>query len=191
MKIRIILFIMAIISFICVSSVSADESIWNPSVYSSGRIVKDLPSFWTANPAEIQEYLKQYPDLTCAYYSFELEAGLYDQVVCVSVNNKWSRDVIINFFFTGSHAGMTKLQSAVFTIGTPHSEDVQEVFEELWIPGSKPAHKTGDDEFYEFLPSVIFYADDTIVRYNLPSYETEGLDYMTIDIRDMNALTSD
>ena len=41
-------------------SVSADEELANPSFYSAGEMVMDIPGYWIANYIEIQEYLKKY-----------------------------------------------------------------------------------------------------------------------------------
>ena len=181
MKQRLSVIVFLCVLFIFIGTVSADEKLFNPSLFSAGEIVPELPSFWIANYIEIQEFMKKYPDFKCEHYDNEYEGQRYDQLVCPSVNNQWSRDVTIHFFFAGDHAGMTGFQNAVFTISTPQSEDIQEVFEQLWLPDAKPAHRESD-EFYSPMNSVIFYTDNTLLRFNLPVYQTQGLDYMTVEI---------
>lgn len=176
-------FLLLVLAF-SASSVFADETLFNPSFYSGSDIVADLPSYWLANYVEIMEYMKKYTDFSCEHYQYEYEGKTHDQVVCESVNNNKTRDVVINFFFEGDHAGMTGLQQAVFTISTPNTKDIQDVFEYYWLNNAFPWHKS-EDEFYSF-PSLIFHTYDTVIRFDFPNYAIEGLDYMTVDLWDAN-----
>lgn len=166
--------------------VCADEKMHNPSVFSAGEMVPDLPSLWGADQTVIRNYLEQYPDYRCDYYPIELEIGIYDQIVCKSVNNPRTRDITINFFITGDLGTVAGLQNVVYTISTPNTEDIQEVFENLWLPDARPAHQA-IDEFYDPMASIICCTADTMIRYNLPVYQIEGLDYMTVEIWDLEA----
>ena len=152
---------------------------------SASRMVEDLPGFWTANYIEIQEYLKKYPDIQCEHYATELDNGNFDQLVCVSVNNKRARDVIINFYFSGDHAGMTGLQEAVFTIGTPHPADFQEIMESYWLHDAIPLHRE-TDWFHDTMTSLIFYTEDTVLRFDLPNFDSGGSKFTTVDFWDIN-----
>lgn len=167
--------------FILTGTVRADEELLNPSVYSAGEMVQDLPKFWGKSSTEVQDYLKKYPDHQCEYYPMKIETGIYDQIVCKSVNNPRSSDITINFFIAGDFGTIAGLQTVVYTIGTPQTQDVQTVFENLWLPDARPAH-TEKDEFYDLLTSIIYYTDNTLIRYNLPDFQTMGLDYMTVEI---------
>ena len=179
-------FIMIVILFLAAGPVYADETLRNPSVFSAGEMVPDLPSLWGADNAKIKAYLNDYPDYQCDYYPYELEIGTYDQIVCKSVNNPRTRDITINFFITGDPGAAAGLQNVVFTISTPNSADIQEVFEALWLPEARPGHNSAD-EFYDPMASIIYYTENTMIRYNLPVYQTRGLDYMTVEIWDVYA----
>ncbi|MBQ6518679.1 MAG: hypothetical protein IJI14_08165 [Anaerolineaceae bacterium] len=162
----------------------ADELLLNPSFYSAADIAYDMPKYWTANYIELQEYLKSYRDFNCDHYSQEYEGTHHDQIVCVSVNNERTRDVIINLFFEGDYAGMTGLQEVVFTISTPQTKDIQDTFEHYWLNDAYPWH-FNSDVFYQ-MPSLIFHTKDTVMRYDFPNYAVDGLDYMTVDMWDIN-----
>ena len=174
-------FLIVLLSLLVVAVIpaAADESLFNPSFYSAAEIAAELPSFWIANYIEVIHLVSNYPDMTCEYY----EDVLLDQVVCVSVNNARTRDVIINFFFDGDYAGMKGLKEAVFTITTPQTSDVQEVLEYYWLPGAFPCH-TKNDEFYNF-QSLVFHTSDTVMRVDFPQYDIEGLDYVIVDYWDV------
>ena len=163
---------------ISVLPAAADEPFFNPSFYSAAEIAVQLPSYWIANYIEVMDLVSRYPDMTCEYYEDE-----WDQVVCESVNNKRTRDVIINFFFDGDHAGMKGLRKASFTIATPQTSDVQEVLEYYWLPDAFPCHAK-NDEFYNF-QSIIFHTRDTVMRIDFPQFDIEGLDYTIVDYWDI------
>ncbi len=174
------------ILFSVFGTVFADETLPNPSLYSASGMVPDLPGFWWANYIEIQEYLKGYPDLQCEHYSNSADGSPFDQIVCSSVNNSRARDVIINFYFTGDHAGMTGLQEVVFTIGTPETKDFQEVLEKFWHPEAFPWHFE-TDEFYYKMPSILFYTGNTMIRFDIPNFNSEYDIFTTVDFWDANA----
>lgn len=186
MKRRTVLFFLILNLLTAALPVCADEELFNPSVYSAGQMTADLPSFWIANYIELQEYLKKYPDLQCEHFSNVLDTGNFDQIICESVNNKRARDVIINFYFSGDHAGMTGLQEVVFTIGTPKAVDIQEVLEQYWLPGAIPWHESSD-EFYNGMTSLMFRTSETILRFDLPDLNSEWFHYTTVDLWDRNA----
>lgn len=184
MKRCMILFVTFCILFAAAGTVLADEAMPNPSLYSASGMVTDLPGYWLANYIEIEEYMKGYPDFQCQHYAGSDEAQ-FDQVICSSVNNSRTRDVIINFYFTGDHAGMTGLQEASFTIGTPEPKDFQEVLERFWHPEAFPWHFE-TDSFYSKLPSLIFYTGNTMIRFDLPNFNSEYDKYTTVDFWDSN-----
>ena len=124
--------------------------------------------------------MKQYADFQCEHYSGMEQ---FDQIICTSVNNNLARDVIINFYFTGDHAGMTGLREAVFTIGTPEPIDSQELLEYFWLPEAFPWHRD-TDWFFNDQPSLMFYTRDTAMRFDLPLFESEGDHYTTVDFWD-------
>ncbi|MBQ6521058.1 MAG: hypothetical protein IJI14_20310 [Anaerolineaceae bacterium] len=183
---RISTLILLCLSFLAaVIPVSADEDMFNPSLYSAGSMVTALPSYWLANTVEIEEFLKNYPDFQCEFYDNEIEGENFNQIICTSVNNPRARDVIINFYFSGDHAGMTGLQETVFTIGTPHTEDIQEVLEQFWHPEAFPWHE-GSDWFHPTMYSLLFRTQDTILRFDLPDYAFEGDKFTTVDLWDVD-----
>ncbi len=174
----------AFILFILVfSSVSADESLPNPSVYSAGELAGKMPSYWIANYIEIQELMKNYPDFSCEHYSNPINGENFDQIICSSVNNIRTRDVIINFFFTGDHGGMTGLQEAVFSIETPTPADFHEVLEYFWLPGAVPQHQDAYS-FHDTMTSLVFSTDTTVLRFDLPFFETDQGHFTTVDLWD-------
>ncbi len=169
-----------------VGTAAADEAMANPSFYSGGAIAVDMMSYWLANYIEITEYMKQYPDFRCEHYSNPIDGEKFDQIVCESVNNPRTRDIIINFFFKGDHAGMTGLEEVVFTISAPGSLEVQETLEYYWLPNAYPWHRE-TDEFYNIMTSLLFYTPTTVLRFDLPNREEAGDDYVTVDLWDINA----
>ena len=184
MKRQLVFVLCFCILFAFAGPASADEELANPSFYSAGEMVMDIPGFWIANYIEIQEYMKKFPDFQCEHYSQVFDTGNFDQIVCSSVNNKWARDVIINFYFSGDHAGMTGLQEVVFTLGTPHSEDIQQVLEYFWHPEAFPWHRD-TDQFFDNIMSLMFYTSDTAMRFDLPVDRGDGGDkYTTVDFWD-------
>ena len=163
----------------------ADETMTNPSFYNASDIMADMPKYWLANYIEIQEYMKKYPDFKCEHYANEYGGEKHDQIVCNSVNNSRTRDVIINFFFTGDHAGMTGLQETVFTIGTPLPSDFQEVIEYFWFADAFPWHSESD-WFHPSFPSLMFRTSSTVLRFDLPYFDKEGDHFTTVDLWDSN-----
>ena len=186
MKRRLFIIVLLIILFAALIPVSADEAMPNPSFYSAGDMVCDMPSFWLANYIEIQEYLKKYPDFKCEHYSTVLDSGNFDQIVCSSVNNDRAKDVIINFYFSGDHAGMTGLQEVVFTIGTPETKDIQQVLEYFWLPDAFPWHND-TDWFHDRITSLIFHAEKTVLRFDLPVFGDDAEHFTTVDLWDSSA----
>ncbi len=181
-----VLIIILCTSILAVSSVYADEFLPNPSLFSGGSIAVQMEKYWLANYLEITEYMKQYLDFKCEHYSNPMDGEKFDQIVCESVNNPRARDVIINFFFTGDHEGMTGLQEVVFNIGTPETGDIQEVLEYYWLPEAFPWH-FDTDYFYDGITSLVFHTGVSVQRFDLPDYDGEGEDYITVDMWDIAA----
>ena len=184
---RSILFLLVFFCLLCAAAVpaAADEDMKNPSLYSAAGMVYDLQTFWPANTVAIREYMKNYPDFTCELYSNTGEE-MFDDLICSSVNNAYARDVIINFYFTGDHAGMTGLQEAVFTLGVKEPADLQEILEKFWYPEAFPWH-TDNDQFYLTMHSLIFYTRTTVQRFDLPDFNTSGDHFVTVDFWDSSA----
>ena len=91
--------------------------------------------------------------------------------------------MIINFYFTGDHAGMTGLQEAAFTIETPEPEDFQNILETCWLPGAVPTHRD-TDWFHSTMPSLVFYTDKTVLRFDMPFFESQEQHFTTVDLWD-------
>lgn len=172
--------------FAAVGSVTADELLANPSMFSGGTIAVHMEEYWLANYVEILEYMKQYQDFRCEHYSNPINGEKFDQIVCESVNNPRARDVIINFYFSGDHAGATGLQEVVFNVGTPETKDIQEVLEYYWLPEAFPWH-FDTDYFYKGMTSLVFHTGRSVLRFDLPDYDGEGDDYVTVDMWDISA----
>ncbi len=171
--------------FTLAGTAGADELMANPSFYSGGAIAVDMESYWLANYLEIMEYMKTYPDFMCEHYSNSDDGEKFDQIVCSSVNNARTKDVVINFYFTGDHAGMTGLQETVFTIGAPEPLDIQLTLEYYWLPEAFPWH-WDSDSFYKGMTSLVFHTGKTVLRFDMPDYDGEGDDYVTVDLWDIN-----
>ena len=172
--------------FAVIGTVSADEEPINPSLYSAAGMVKDLQTFWLANYMEIQEYMKKYPDFQCEHYSNNFDGEPFDQIICTSVNNQYARDVIINFYFTGDNAGMTGLQEAVFSLGVREPQDFQAILVYYWLPDAFPRNP-GQDSFHSTLSSLIFQNTSTVLRFDLPDYNSEWDHFVTVDLWDASA----
>lgn len=161
----------------------ADWGLFNPSMFSAIEIVQELPGYWMANPYEIQEFMSNYPDISCSPYTKGIDE--FDHMICSSVNNRNTFDIIINFWFWGDNAGMAGLEEASFAIGVNDTECVQSVMESLWLSGSFPYRIDGKDEVYPNFQSLIFLANNTVVRYELPDFSHESPYSMTIEFRDI------
>ena len=167
------------------SAVYADELMPNPSLYSAADVAFRMPDYWIANYIEVLELMKNYPDFQCTHSSNPINGENFDQIICNSVNNKQARDIIINFYFTGDHAGMTGLRQAVFSVSTPEPADFQEVLEQFWNPENYPWH-TENDRFYGTMTSMVFYSMKTVQRFDLPDFKKDGDKFTTVDLWDSN-----
>lgn len=186
MKRFLLLLTVFCMAFALTGAAFADEEPMNPSLFSAGTMVKDLQTFWLANYIEIQEYMKKYPDFKCEYYSNAAGESNNDEIICISVNNPYARDVTINFYLTGDHAGMTGLQEAVFTLGVREPQDLQVILEYYWIADLFP-RRAGEDRFYGTMHSLVFQNASTVMRFDLPDYNTEWDHFVTVDLWDINA----
>ncbi len=172
--------------FSAAGPVLADEFLANPSLFSGGEAAVAMETYWIANYIEVMEYMKNYPDFRCEHYSNVIDGENFDQIICESVNNVRARDIIINFYFTGDLAGMTGLQEVVFNIGAPETRDIQEILEYYWLPNAFPWH-FDSDYFYNGMTSLVFHTGKSVLRFDLPNYDNEGDDYVTVDMWDIKA----
>ena len=116
--IPLMMFILLLMSIF--SDISAENNRENPSLYSFGEIIKKLPKMWLANPIEVMEMMKDYPDYECW--------RSYDIVGCRSVNNRYSSEMFVNFQFS-SDDDYAEFTQAVFSAMVNGTEGVQTVIE--------------------------------------------------------------
>ena len=151
--------------------VSADKGKENPSVYSFAEIVQALPEKWTANPVEIMEMMKEYPDFVC-YRS-------HDIIGCTSVNNKYASEVHVNYQFT-SEDDNSEFVQAVFSMKIDSSEEVQKIMEAFWLNDMRSANITG-----AYFPNdqiiLYFSAGDTMMTVTIPMKEDGSLWMIMVD----------
>ena len=74
----------------------ADRVRENPSLYTFGEIVQKLPKMWSANPIEVMEMMKTYPDFSC------WRGG--DTISCHSNNNRNCAEIYVSLEFTSFDA---------------------------------------------------------------------------------------
>lgn len=179
---KILLIVVLCFLLLCLP-VNADDIMFNPSFLSAQSIVFDISSYWTANIHEIEHMMEEYPDFRCKTFQNPANDGL-DQIICESVNNRYTPAIIVNFWFWGDHIGYTGLEEATFSVMTPTTKSVQEAMEWFWLENSYPYHNEREG-FADHFQSLVFYRSNTIIHYDFPTFE-EGADpYLTIDFRDI------
>lgn len=171
MKRRGLLIVIISILLVFPLSAMAEEYRENPSLYSFGEIMQKLPKMWLANPIEMMEMMKDYPDYECW--------RSYDIIGCRSVNNRYSAEMFVNFQFS-SEDDYAEFSHAVLSTMVNGTEGVQKVIETLWIDGLEPANISGakypDDQV-----TLYFSTEDTMMKYNI-SFGTEGVWLVTVDM---------
>lgn len=153
------------------SNTSAENDRENPSLYSFGEITKKLPKMWLANPIEVMEMMKEYPDYECW--------RSYDIVGCRSVNNRYSAEMFVNFQFS-SDDDYAEFTHAVFSTMVNGTEGVQKVIESLWIDDLEPANISGA-KYPENQVTLYFSTEDTMLNYNI-SFGSDGVWLVTVDM---------
>lgn len=167
------IFLIMIISILLVFPLAAlaEEYRENPSLYSFGEITQKLPKMWLANPIEVMEMMKEYPDYECW--------RSYDIIGCRSVNNRYSAELFGNFQFS-SDDDYAEFSHAVFSVVVNGTEGVQKVIETLWIDGLEPANISGakypDDQV-----TLYFSTEDTMMTYNI-KFGKNGVWLVTVDM---------
>ena len=151
--------------------VTAENLRENPSLYSFGEIIQKLPKMWLANPIEVMEMMKDYPDYECW--------RSYDIVGCRSVNNRYSAEMFVNFQFS-SEDDYAEFSHAVLSTMVNGTEGVQKVIETLWIDGLEPANISGA-KYPDNQVTLYFSTEDTMMKYNI-SFGTEGVWLVTVDM---------
>lgn len=181
---KVIFIIVLCCLLICSSIVfAADEKPVNPSFFGCAELVDQIPPLWGADIDTVAAHMEKYEDMHCTTYPDTGEDT--SQIVCESLNNRRTEQVVINFWFWGDFGGRNGLQTAVFTLGTSTSARVQDVLEWYRLSRSYPDHRD-EDVFYDPMISLFFRDETTFIRYDLPQYSIEGLDYTIVDMRPIN-----
>ncbi len=168
---RLILMTSICVLLILTVPAAADTVRENPSLYSFADVVHKLPKMWLANPIEVREMMREYPDYECW--------RRYDIIGCNSVNNRFSAEMFVNFQFS-SEDDYGSLSRVVFTTMVNGPEDVQKVIEAFWFDGLEPANISGakypDDQV-----TLYFSTEDTMMTYNI-SFGSEGVWLVTVEM---------
>lgn len=163
MKNKLILIFVLSLAVMFVLPVSAEEVRENPSFYSFSEIVQKLPKMWIANPIEVMEMMKSYPDFECW--------RSYDIIGCASVNNKHAAEIHVNYQFS-SEDDYAEFTGCTFTMLINSSEDVQKVIESFWLPDMKAARIWGAD-YPDDQVTLYFSSGDTMMTYSIP-WDNDG-----------------
>lgn len=137
---------------------SGDSLRENPTFYSAAKIVAGLPKMWLANPIEVSEMLKSYPDLTCWKGN-----GI---IGCQSVNNQNCAEIYMSLEFT-SDDDYAEFEHLTFSMQIDSTEDVQRVMESFWIEDQKPANIWGAD-YPGGQVTLYFSTENTLIKYSIP-----------------------
>ena len=164
-----ILFVITII-FVCPVFAHAQDR-ENPSLYSFGEIVKNLPQKWLAVPDDVMKMMEDYPDFECW--------RSYDIVGCQSVNNKYSAEIHVNYQFT-SEEDDAELVRTVFTMPVNNTQDVQNVIENFWIDGMKAANISGA-QYPTNQVTLYFSSENTLMTYNI-DWGSNGVWLVLVDM---------
>ena len=160
---RYMILILTLCALLSAASVSADPVRENPSIYSYAEIVQKLPGMWNANPFEVLEMMKQYPDYTCERYTNFIE--------CASVNNRYSAEIYLEFQFS-SEDDYAEFGTAEFYVPVSDAVDVQKYIELFWLPDMKAAKVWG-----AYCPAYQmkfwFSTEDTLASFNVLMDEAE------------------
>jgi hypothetical protein len=142
--------------------VSADQLRENPSLYSFAEIVQKLPKMWMANPIEVTEMMKKYPDFSCWRGT--------DTIACQSVNNRNCAEIYISLEFS-SEDDYAEFQHVSFSTTINNTEEIQKIIETFWIDDLEPAKISGA-EYPEGQVTIYFSNENTMVTYAIPFTET-------------------
>ena len=172
MKVKMLfLLILSLVLLVSIPA-SAENVRENPSVYSFAEIVQKLPDLWTTGPLEIMDLMKDYPDFECW--------RSYDLIGCVSVNNKRSAEIHVNYQFS-SDADDAEFIGAVFTKQINSSEDVQKIIESFWLPGMSIANIWGAD-YPDDQVTLYFSTENTLMNVSVPWPAEGGLWLVIVDL---------
>ena len=169
-KKEIILLFIVMMMLTVFSPISGDNVKENPSVYSFAEIVKTLPQMWMANPAEVTEMMKDYPEFTC-----QRDA---DTISCQSLNNRNCADINIALKFT-SEDDYAEFEHVTFTMEINNTEDVQKTIENFWLEDLKPAKISGAS-YPQGQVTIYFSSENTLVCYAIP-IDKAGVRYLQVD----------
>ena len=160
MKLRSRLFVFVFILLVILPA-QADQVRENPSLYTFGEVVQKLPKMWSANPIEVMEMMKTYPDFSC------WSGG--DTISCLSNNNRSCAEVYVSLGFTGSD-NYAEFEHATFTMKINNTEEIQKVIETFWIDDTKASNIQGAG--YENDQVTIYFSNDnTLIKYSIPFNE--------------------
>lgn len=150
---------------------SADSYRENPSLYSTAEIVQKLPKLWMANPIEVMELMKNYPDFAC------WRGG--GTIGCKSNNNKNCAEIFLSLDFS-SDDDYAEFDHLSFNMQVNNTEEIQKVIELFWLDGLEASNIYGA-KYPSDQVTFIFSAEDTLMTYGIPFSET-GVWILRVDI---------
>lgn len=156
------LFLLLIFIVLFSLPVSAENLRENPSLYSFSEIVQKLPKMWMANPIEVLEMMKDYPDFSCTR-----EAGI---IFCHSVNNRTCAEIFVELNFT-SEDNYAEFDHVTFSTKVNNTEDIQKIVETFWLDDFEPANISGA-AYPDGQLTLYFSNENTLLTYAIPFGES-------------------
>lgn len=134
----------------------------NPSFYSVAEIVQNSPKMWMANPTEVTEMMKKYPDFTCWRGS--------DTIGCQSNNNRNCAEIYLSLGFS-SNDDYAEFDHITFSMQINSTEDIQKVVESFWLEDMQPAKIMGAD-YQNNQVTMYFSTENTMMKISVPFGES-------------------
>lgn len=153
MKKSLSLFVIVLLSSMFIFSLSyADFANWaGPQLE---YISNTFPLLWNKPKTEVLRIMSIFPDFVCTDYT--------DQLACTSkFNTHDSNDIYINFFMDDYEEHHDNLWKVAVTADVQSAEQMQSLFNVLYIEGMKPFHNEEDEFWFEGVQPLYFDREDT------------------------------
>ena len=117
-------------------------------------ISNSFPILWNKPKTEVMRVMSIFPDFICKDYT--------DQLVCTSrFNTDRNNNIYINFFMDDYEEHHDNLWKVSVTADIQSSEQIQSLFDVLWINGMKPFHDPDDEFWFEGVVPLYFNNETT------------------------------
>ena len=113
-----------------------------------------IPMLWNKPTSDIAYIMSIFPDFECSVFE--------DQYVCSSkFNSNYENNIFINFFTDDYEEHHDNLWKVSITADVQSAEQIQSLFQVLWIDGLKPFHDPDDEFGFPGVAPLYFSREDT------------------------------